>query len=104
MRASPASDVFTGDVNILKVTMAVLYQVADPVAYLTGTEDPDALVRVTVTERAHRRDQQAAGRSGAHDRKDATGEQHARAGAGAPGCVRFVACGEEAKGYQPRID
>ena len=48
MRESPASDVFTGDVNILKVTVAVLYQVADPVAYLVGTEDPDELVRVTV--------------------------------------------------------
>ena len=48
MRASPTSDVFTGDVNILKVTMAVLYQVNDPVAYLTGTQDPDELVRVTV--------------------------------------------------------
>jgi len=48
MRASPASDVFTGDVNILKVTMAVQYQVVDPVAYLLATEDPDELVRVTV--------------------------------------------------------
>jgi membrane protease subunit HflK len=48
MRASPASDVFTGDVNILKVTMAVQYQVVDPVAYLLAAEDPDELVRVTV--------------------------------------------------------
>lgn len=48
MRESPASDVFTGDVNILKVTMAVQYQVADPVAYLFATEDPDRLVYVTV--------------------------------------------------------
>ena len=48
MRASPASDVFTGDVNILKVTMAVQYQVVDPVAYLLATEAPDELVRVTV--------------------------------------------------------
>lgn len=48
MRASPASDVFSGDVNILKVTMAVQYKVDNSVAYLLATEDPDELVRVTV--------------------------------------------------------
>jgi membrane protease subunit HflK len=48
MQASPASDVFTGDVNILKVTMAVHYTVDNPVAFLFATEDPDELVRVTV--------------------------------------------------------
>ena len=48
MRASPAGDVFTGDVNILKVTMIVHYQVANPTAYLFGTNDPDEFVRLTV--------------------------------------------------------
>jgi membrane protease subunit HflK len=48
MQASPASDVFTGDVNILKVTMAVQYQIADPVAYLLACENPDELVRLAV--------------------------------------------------------
>lgn len=48
MRESPKSDVFTSDVNILKVTMAVQYKVADPVAFLFASEDPDELVRVTV--------------------------------------------------------
>jgi membrane protease subunit HflK len=48
MQGSPASDVFTSDVNILKVTMAVQYKVADPVAYLLATQDPDELVRLTV--------------------------------------------------------
>lgn len=48
MQASPASDTFTGDVNILKVTMAVHYKVNNPVAYLLATEDPDELVGVAV--------------------------------------------------------
>jgi len=48
MRASPASDVFSGDVNILKVTMAVQYRVEDPVAYLCAAEDPAGLVRAAV--------------------------------------------------------
>lgn len=48
MRASPASDIFTGDVNILKVTMTVHYKVTNPVAYVIATEKPDELVRVTV--------------------------------------------------------
>lgn len=48
LRASPAGDVFTGDVNILKVTLIVHYQVSNPVAYLFGTTNPDELVRLTV--------------------------------------------------------
>jgi modulator of FtsH protease HflK len=44
MAASPASDILTGDVNILKVTMAVQYQVADPAAYVCATVSPDRLV------------------------------------------------------------
>ena len=48
MRMSPVTDVFTGDVNILKVTMIALYQVTDPTAYLFGCENPDELVRLTV--------------------------------------------------------
>ncbi|UCG16472.1 MAG: FtsH protease activity modulator HflK [Phycisphaerales bacterium] len=46
--ASPASDMLTGDNNILKVTMVVQYRVSDPAAYLTGSADPDGLVRNTV--------------------------------------------------------
>jgi membrane protease subunit HflK len=46
---SPATDMFTGDVNILKATLVVQYQVIDPSAYLFGTEDSDQLVRNTVT-------------------------------------------------------
>ena len=48
MLTSSANDVFTGDVNILKVTMAVQYQVIDPIAYLFETENPDLLVQATV--------------------------------------------------------
>ncbi len=48
MAASSASDMLTGDVNILKITMVVQYQVTDPAAYLFATEDPDQVVRVTV--------------------------------------------------------
>lgn len=48
MRASPASDTLTGDVNILKTTMVVQYQVADPARYLFGAADPLLLVRSTV--------------------------------------------------------
>jgi membrane protease subunit HflK len=46
--ASPRTDMLTGDINILKVTLVVQYQVCDPAAYLTGAEDPDGLVRNTV--------------------------------------------------------
>jgi membrane protease subunit HflK len=48
MRASPKTDMFTGDVNILKVTMAVQYYVVNPVDFLLATENPDQLVRDTV--------------------------------------------------------
>jgi len=48
MRASPASDIFTGDVNILKVTMIVHFQVLDSVAYTLAVENPDDLVRLAV--------------------------------------------------------
>jgi len=44
MSESPRSDMLTGDVNILKVTMIVQYQVTTPLDYLFGTGDPDALV------------------------------------------------------------
>lgn len=46
--SSPASDTLTGDVNILKLTMVVQYQVADPYQFLFGAADPDQLVRSTV--------------------------------------------------------
>lgn len=45
MAGSPATDVLTGDTNILKVTMVLQYQVMDPAKYVTRTADPDALVR-----------------------------------------------------------
>ncbi|MBN2447989.1 MAG: hypothetical protein JXO22_14755, partial [Phycisphaerae bacterium] len=48
LTASPVSDMLTGDVNILKITMVVQYQVIDPAAYLFVAEDPDKLVRDTV--------------------------------------------------------
>ncbi len=43
-----ASDMLTGDVNVLKVTMVVQYQVTDPALYLFGAENPEKLVRATV--------------------------------------------------------
>lgn len=46
--ASPATDMLTGDNNILKLTLVIQYQVGDPVAYVTSVGDPDALVRDTV--------------------------------------------------------
>lgn len=46
--ASPATDMLTGDVNILKVTLVGQYQVADPVAYLFGAATPDQLVHDTL--------------------------------------------------------
>lgn len=48
MQASPASDVLTGDVNILKITMAVQYQVADPVSYVLSVEAPERLIHGAV--------------------------------------------------------
>ncbi len=44
MQSSPSTDMLTADVNILKVTLAVQYQVHDAVAYLFVAEAPDALV------------------------------------------------------------
>ena len=43
-----ASDMLTGDVNILKVTMVVQYQISDPMLYLYGVREPGNLVRDTV--------------------------------------------------------
>jgi len=48
MQASPASDILTGDVNILKVTMAVHYRIGNVVEYVLAAERPDELVRATV--------------------------------------------------------
>ena len=48
LMSSPASDMLTGDVNILKLTMVIQYQVADPADFLFGTEDPERLIRTTV--------------------------------------------------------
>lgn len=45
---SPASDMLTGDVNVLKITMVVQYQVGDPAEYLFGAREPDRLVGSTV--------------------------------------------------------
>jgi len=48
LKASPASDLLTGDVNLLKATLIVQYEIADPYAYLFSTGSPDDLVRDTV--------------------------------------------------------
>jgi membrane protease subunit HflK len=48
IEASLPSDVLTGDVNILKATLVVQYQVADPAQYLFGAADPDRLVQSVV--------------------------------------------------------
>ncbi|HRX86835.1 MAG TPA: FtsH protease activity modulator HflK [Phycisphaerae bacterium] len=45
---SPESDVFTGDVNIVKATMVAQYQISAPDDYLTRTVDPDWLVKLAV--------------------------------------------------------
>jgi membrane protease subunit HflK len=45
---SPLTDVFTGDVNIVKVTMVATYQIIDAAAYVINTTDPDELVRLAV--------------------------------------------------------
>ena len=42
------TDVFTGDVNIVKATMVVQYQITDVDQYVTRTADPDELVRLAV--------------------------------------------------------
>jgi len=46
--ASPASDVLTGDVNILKATMVVQYQVVEPARFLLATRKPERLVHSAV--------------------------------------------------------
>jgi membrane protease subunit HflK len=46
--ATLATDVLTGDVNILKVTMVVQYQVSDPAMYRFGAAKPEKLIRDTV--------------------------------------------------------
>jgi len=45
---STATDILTGDSNILKVTLVVQYRLSDPAAYLTNTAAPDRLVRSAV--------------------------------------------------------
>jgi len=42
------TDLLTGDVNILKVTLVVQYQILDPADYLFETSAPDALVEQVV--------------------------------------------------------
>jgi len=44
---SPRTDVLTGDTNILKVTLIVQYQVADPGHFILRTVQPEELVRRT---------------------------------------------------------
>ena len=43
--ATLATDMLTGDVNILKARLVVQYQLHDPAQYLFGTEEPDRLVK-----------------------------------------------------------
>lgn len=47
-RGTLASDMLTGDTNILKTTMVVQYQVIEPADFLFGAADPEALIRATV--------------------------------------------------------
>jgi membrane protease subunit HflK len=42
------TDIFTGDVNIVKATMIAQYQVDEPARYLTQTAEPDRLVELAV--------------------------------------------------------
>ncbi len=42
------TDIFTGDVNIVKATMIAQYQIDQPADYLTLTAEPDRLVRLAV--------------------------------------------------------
>jgi membrane protease subunit HflK len=48
IRDTTATDILTGDSNILKITLVVQYRLADPAAYLTRTSAPDRLVRSAV--------------------------------------------------------
>jgi membrane protease subunit HflK len=45
---SPRTDVFTGDVNIVKVTMVAQYQISEPDRYVVAAANPDELVRLSV--------------------------------------------------------
>lgn len=45
---SPETDVFTGDVNIVKATMVAQYQISAADVYLTRTTQPDQLVELAV--------------------------------------------------------
>ena len=42
------TDVFTGDVNIVKATMIAQYSIDEPASYLTETAEPDRLVELAV--------------------------------------------------------
>lgn len=48
MMSSPQSDVLSGDINILKVTLIAQYRIGDPTRYVLRTVDPDGLVRQAV--------------------------------------------------------
>lgn len=48
MLSSPTSDLLTGDVNILKATMVVQYQLSAPADYLFKVEKPDRLLKLTL--------------------------------------------------------
>lgn len=48
IQAAIPNDLLTGDVNILKATLVVQYQVKDPVMYLFGTDEPHQLVHSAV--------------------------------------------------------
>jgi len=45
---SAATDVFTGDVNIVKATLVAQYQISAPDQYVTRTAAPDRLVAIAV--------------------------------------------------------
>lgn len=45
---STSTDVFTGDVNIVKATMVAQYQITEADRYVTRTASPDELVRIAV--------------------------------------------------------
>ena len=46
--SSPETDVFTGDVNIVKSTMVATYQITETDKYVTKTSRPDEMVRLAV--------------------------------------------------------
>lgn len=45
---SPASDMLSGDVNILKANLVIQYKIHDPPAFLFSTDDPNRIVHNTV--------------------------------------------------------